>query len=174
MSTKQIIQVAAKLQINLDDLRHFLLYAKPLGYAAENPITAHPRRLCFKDLAPISQGLWVYHDSYTGSYQAPGQEWITYDGVPVWMMAYAGGMVEAFWGNRDITKETIAVLKEALRRPDENLPLRGPGYYPSGLYAYRLAVKGNLTFFQAEEVIDKGSVRHFHQYICGGIVIHKL
>lgn len=177
MVASKIVRINDSLTIDLEELRQFLLYAKPLGYAAENPKILSPARIFFKELAPIRRRKWAYQDSYAGSVQAPGQEWVTYDGIPVWMMGYAGGMIEGFRDIKETTQMVYSFLKEALRQPNPDLPLRGPLSLQSGSYGfpciYHFCTEGSLEFFRGEErITTHGCLRPFHQYVCGGLVIH--
>ena len=111
-------------------------------------------------------------DSYTGYFRAPGMTTVYFEEKPSWTMAYAGGgQVEGF---ETIAQETFTFLKNALMRVSPHMPFRGPHRYREDdwTYAFRL-LRGDITDFLGDEIINNGSTRVFSQTVMGGLVLSK-
>jgi hypothetical protein len=96
-----------KLEIDLDELRAFIVRAKKHCYAGngeERRLADGSKQLVFQE------GDFWYEDNYDGYYQAPGRElvkWQREDGQRIWQMSYSGGMLPRFHGNRELAKRTF-------------------------------------------------------------------
>jgi len=159
------------MNIDLEELKEFLYEANANGYAGDAKEIV-PQRLGFDELE-YKKGDWHFRDSYVGSYFAPGQEFVYYQGKPVWAMAYAGGMKFKFHGQRDITKETIIFLKKALMAMDPQKPFRGPAEFIDGEWRYLSILSGDIKDFFGNEKIYKGDKLMFEQNFIGGLVVGK-
>jgi hypothetical protein len=158
--------------VNLDDLAQFIAMAKRAAYAGEGKLERHPQRKGYKEHL-ITIGGWQYRDSYAGYYRAPGEEVVSYKGIPVWRMAYNGGMLRNYWGNVGVTHATFQFLKKALSRVDADRPYRGPARYKEGEYEYRSIDAGNIThFIGSEEIRLRGMIVFVHDYF-GGIYVYS-
>jgi len=94
------------------EFAEFLVRAKKETYAGGGEEVS-PQRPGFKELE-YKEGDWYYRDSYSGFYQAPGQEVVYFQGKPVWAMAYSGGMKKEFHGDEALAKKTFGFLQKCL------------------------------------------------------------
>lgn len=157
--------------IDLKELAKFLVKAKIGSYAGDGS-EVEPQRPDFRELKFI-EGDWEYRDSYYGFYMAPGQEIVRFRGIPVWHMAYSGGMVKVYQGDFDFSKQTFEFLKKALKLVKEDKPYRGPENLKEGDYEYTSKVEGDIDWFKGnEKILFKGEVVFKQDYI-GGLVIDK-
>jgi len=162
------------MEVNLKELAQFLVKAKRNTYAGDRG-KVPPKdveRPGFKELK-FSEGEWKYRDSYTGFYAAPGQEVVRFKGVPVWAMAYSGGMKLKDIGNEKLAKQTFDFLKKALMKVDVSKPFRGPQLFDEGPFRYYSLSKGDLTNFTLHEHIKYKGREVFSQECIGGLIIHK-
>jgi hypothetical protein len=170
--------MAIKTDFSIIELTNFLLEARKHGYATQAEHVVEPQRPGFKEFPIFRDGKFSYIDSYAGYYYAPGQEVIRYDGKPVWNMAYNGGMLAQFHGERQLTKETFAFLREALQLSDFTHPFRGPSMHNTDLWSYYNLVEGDMAKFRGTETIFikrhdvEGMV--YEQDYMGGLIIHKV
>jgi len=162
-----------KPNIDLDQLADFLVEAKRLTYASDGREVA-AERSGFKELEYTDDRFpdLHYRDSYAGFFQAPGQEVVRYQGIPVWAMAYVGGMNVGF-RHEDFAKRTFSFLKKALKLVERSKPFRGPSKLSEGEWVYGALNEGDVTdFFGAESIRYEGRVVFSQNYI-GGLIIHK-
>jgi hypothetical protein len=157
--------------INLKNLAEFLVKAKCRTYAGDGKEIA-PQRPGFNELE-FKDGDWEYRDSYSGLYFAPGQEVVRFKGVPVWTMAYSGGMKPEYHGNRDFAEQVFSFLKQALLRVKESRPFRGPESFKDGEFEYVDASEGDITDFRGTEIILFRGKEVFRQNYIGGAIVHK-
>ncbi len=159
------------MDFNLSQLAKFLIKAKTQTYASEGKeITA--QRPGFIELE-FKEGDFEYRDSYSGFYQAPGQEIVRYKGNPVWAMAYSGGMEKKYHGDADFAIKTFSFLKQVLSRVEESKPFRGPDNFREGDYEYINKVEGDVTNFKGQEQILYKGEKVFAQDYIGGLIIQK-
>jgi len=157
--------------MKLSELSNFLVKAKKNAYAGDGKEIS-PQRPGFIELE-YQEGDWYYRDSYTGFFQAPGQEVVYYKEKPVWAMAYSGGMRKEFHGNRDFAQKTFEFLIKRLSQVEENKPYRGPRKFQEGDFSYEMKVKGDITDFSGEEKIFYQEKEVFRQHFIGGTIIQK-
>jgi len=207
----RVVQVASNLTVDLDELTELIKIGKQVGYASGvKPVydpETHIKRLIHR------VGPWVYVDEFRGSFMAPGTETVyhsrfntTWDDeqtfeqnirkyLAVWQMTYAGGMLPKFWQDKEMSKYTYDILKESLKHPDEELPLRGPGEGIAkneegliGTYNFGTLFGSNILLFSGTETIQlensfiqrfrndwpeaTGKTKTFHQHISGSIIIY--
>ena len=169
--SKQTGDKMIDMGVNLDDLAKFIVRAKKAAYAGEGR-EVKPQRPQFKELA-YTEGGFQYRDSYTGFYQAPGQEVVSFKGNPVWALAYSGGMAVKYHQDIDFALKTFDFLKQALLRVEESRPFRGPNQLTEGDWEYHDQSYGNITRFKGgEKIFYRGEVVFFQDYI-GGLIIRK-
>ena len=158
--------------LNLKELAEFLIEAKKETYANTNAKEIKPQRPDFKELE-YKKKFWEYRDSYCGFYFAPGQEIVRCDNVPVWAMAYSGGMYKKYHGDLNFAKDTFNFLKIVLSKVNINEPYRGPKIYKKGKFEYINVVKGDITdFFGTEKIYFNGKLVFKQNYV-GGLIINK-
>lgn len=159
------------MEFNLIQLAKFLVKAKTQTYAGEGQeITA--QRPGFTELE-FKEGDLEYRDSYSGFFQAPGQEVVRYKGKPIWVMAYSGGMEKKYHGDAEFAEKTFSFLKQALLRVEESSPYRGPDNLKEGDYEYINRVEGDITNFRGQEQILYKGEKVFTQDYIGGLIIQK-
>ncbi len=159
------------MNMDLDVLARFLVRAKVQAYAGEGSEVSS-QRPGFKELEFI-EGDWYYRDSYSGFFLAPGQEVVRYQGVPVWAMAYSGGMLPEFHGDTVFAKRTFTFLKQVLLRVEVSRPFRGPRFFQEGDFSYSDSSSGDLTDFVGTESISYRGKEVFRQRYIGGLIISK-
>lgn len=159
------------MEFDLTQLAKFLIKAKTQTYVGEGK-EIMAQRPGFIELE-FKEGDFEYRDSYSGFYQAPGQEIVRYKRKPIWAMAYSGGMEKKYHGNADFASKTFAFLKQALLKVEELKPFRGSGYLKEGDYEYINKVEGDIANFRGEEQILYKGEKVFAQDYIGGLIIQK-
>lgn len=161
------------VDINYNELKKFLVNANKKGYAGDGKEFTPPQRPGFTELEYLeyTEGDWLYHDSYSGHYFAPGQEVVYFKGKPIWAMAYAGGMKFEFHGDKELTHQTFVFLKKALLSMDPEKPFRGPEKFEEGEWKYLSIITGNIKDFTGNEKIYKNEELVFEQNFIGGIIV---
>lgn len=159
------------MEFDLIQLAKFLVKAKTRTYAGESK-EIPPQRSGFTELE-LEEGNFEYRDSYSGFFQAPGQEVVRYKGKPIWAMAYSGGMEKEYHGDVDFAIKTFSFLKQALLLVEESKPFRGPDNLKEGDYEYINKIEGDIINFRGqEEILYKGE-KVFTQNYIGGLIIQK-
>ena len=159
------------MTLDIGQLERFLVKAKTQTYAGDGK-EIQPQRPGFKELE-FKEGDWEYRDSYAGFFLAPGQEIVRFQGIPIWAMAYNGGMFGKYHGDIDFAKQTFAFLKKALLKIEESRPFRGPECLEEGDWVYVDESVGHTTGFQGEENILYKGENVFKQMYLGGIIVPK-
>ncbi|QQG39768.1 MAG: hypothetical protein HYS81_05405 [Candidatus Aenigmatarchaeota archaeon] len=170
-----------------EDLVDFILEARKHGWPAVDKDEKQPQRPGFKERVyrDVSR-LWEYRDSYTGFFNAPGQEIVRFDDNPIWSMSYNGGMLPGYQHDVSFAKKTFEFLKEALLRADQKNPFRGPERHTDfkhfgGYYLYENKSDGDIRDFVGTEIIGFGNTGKmsqaptvFRQHYMGGLIVHKV
>jgi hypothetical protein len=159
------------MNVNIKKLANFLVKAKKQTYADDGKEVT-PQRPGFKELE-YSDGDYVYRDSYTGFFSAPGQEIVRFKGIAIWSMAYSGGMKKKFHKDAEFAEKVFTFLKKALSRVTEDIPFRGPENFKQGDFEYVNYFEGDITNFRGyEKILFKGK-EVFNQDYIGGLVVHE-
>ena len=156
---------------DFEELKKFLYDANASGYASGGK-EVEPQRPGFSEIE-YAKGDWLFHDSYSGHYFAPGQEIVYFQEKPVWAMAYAGGMKFEFHTDEDLTHESFMFLKKALLAMGKNTPYRGPKEFADGDMKYVSTLTGDIKDFIGNEKIYKAEKLIFEQNFIGGIIVGK-
>lgn len=159
---------------SLETLVDFIVRAKKAAYAgdgAEVPLD-QIQTPGFKDLS-FKEGDWEYRDSYAGYFLAPGREVVWFQGRPVWMMAYSGGMSPDCRVDKTFAKQTFTFLKKALLLITADRPFRGPLSFSEGPYRYEDSSEGGVTRFRGREHIFYEGKEVFSQDYLGSLIIPK-
>jgi len=164
-----------KLEIDLEELRNFLVVAKKNGYAGGKE---KKRETDGSKTFTFQKGNFHYIDNYAGSYQAPGNEivrWKREDGQRIWQMSYSGGMLPKFWGDEKLSHITFEFLRNMLMRINPDSPFKGPPKYENKDFIYETWAEGDIQRFSGkEQIISKKLERiMFSQDFIGGLVIPK-
>ena len=162
------------MTLNIEALTAFVVKAKKAAYAgdgAEVP-AAKIQTPGFKELS-FTEGKWEYRDSYAGYFLAPGREVVWFQGQPVWMMAYAGGMTPEHRRDKPFAKQTFTFLKRALSQASMNRPFRGPLHFTEGDYSYSDIFSGTIIEFTGREYIQHQGKKVFQQRYIGGLILPK-
>ncbi len=154
----------------IDNLVDFLIEAKRNTYASGGR-EIEPERPGFKELE-FKDDLWYYRDSYAGFFSAPGQEVVRYNGIPVWAMAYNGGMRRKY-RNVDYAKQVFNFLKKALMKVEKERPFRGPGRFEGENLVYIDESFGDVREFRGRERILDNGFEVFSQDYIGGLILTK-
>jgi hypothetical protein len=157
--------------IDLKQLAKFLLEAKTRGgYGFGKEIK--PLRKGFKELE-YRKGRFYYRDSYSGFFQAPGQEVVYYNGSPMWAMSYSGGMNPMYQKDAEFAKKVFEFLGKALAKMPISKPFRGPKKLKIDDYLYVNKISGGIRDFSGVEKIYYKGKEVFKQCYIGGLIIGK-
>ena len=117
----------------------------------------------------FKEGDLIYHDSYAGSYWAPGRELVFLKGNPIWCMAYQGKHNEAY-DDKFFQTQAFPFLRIALMNFDDSMPFRGPKEFSDGDFKYTFEMQGDYNFFKCQEIILYKSESVFFQDVMGSLV----
>ncbi len=148
------------------EFRSFLTYVGEAGYASEKPIT--------RDLSDGSHDIviekdgWRFHDNWFGGEPFGGAEVISKDGKAFWMMTYFGAIKNPDEKPADV----YAALKEAMRLPDQDMPVRGKRELTaSNGYKYAFVWTGDLDRFNGnEKIYNKVGKIVYEAEVSGGLI----
>ncbi len=158
------------MDVDLEELAQFLVRAKTRTYAAGGKEVA-PQRSGFKELE-YGEDCWNYRDSYAGFFFAQGQEVVRYNGIPIWAMAYSGGLLPEY-RDMDFAEKTFAFLKKALLLVDESRPFRGPTSLKGKWdFEYIGHTDGDIRNFTGRERILYQGEEVFRQDYAGGVILY--
>jgi hypothetical protein len=155
------------LSISCAELAAFLIAAKQRTFASGKDA----KRL--RDggrLFAHREGNWSYRDQYYGSRFDSGLEVVVFAKVPVWAMVYRGGMLPKY--DREAV-EAFAILKDALRRPPAEIPVRGPAHLVVGIWEYACQVRGSLVEFSGKEIMRREGRPAYYRAFSGGALRHR-
>jgi hypothetical protein len=144
--------------IDLGKLANFLVKAKKATYASSDRMNINAERPLHAELE-FSEGDFYYRDSYVGFFQAPGMEEVRLEknGKTIWTMAYSGGMLKKYQGDKKFAESIFAFLKKALNLVREDIPFRGPEKLEEGDLKYVNKIEGDITRFRGhEKILFKG------------------
>lgn len=159
------------MDVVLEDLAAFLVRAKRFTCAGDGT-NVPPQRPNFRGMA-YPEGDWDYQNSYSGFYRASGQEIVRFQGKPVWVLAYSGGMLPEYHGQFKLARETFTFLKKALLQVEESRPFRGPPEFSEGKFKYVNSNEGDITFFFGQERICFEDREVFRQYYHGSGIVSR-
>lgn len=168
------------MAIDTQKLHSFHIEAGENGYMQGKGFVSpeEVQRPGFKEIVYTStDGNWVYRDSYTGHFRSRGDEVIYFQGKPVWVCSYGGGMVEEKHGDEDFTDQTFKFLRRAIssKSNQDSFSARGPAHFQDGDWEYTYYQEGNMDEFSGyEEIKFQGQRVFFHQAIGGKVVHHEL
>ena len=100
----------------------------------------------------FSIGPFSYVDTYYGTLVDCGQELVSHGGLPIWGMAYRGGMIL----DTIDSKECFKFLKHCLQEPKAEFPVRGPDLRSMEEWTYKNEYNGNIEHFTGHESIEVG------------------
>lgn len=113
------------------------------------------------------EGNFIYHDTYFGSQEFYGREFVYRNNKSIWYMEYTGGVLDD-----ETTDIYNKVLKPALKNIDDNLPLRGPNEFFVDDYKYIFEVNGTIEKFGGIERIYKND-KLVYELKCQGGTFNK-
>lgn len=164
---------------NEKELAQFLVRAKRVTYAAGVPKSKTPERKGFEEIS-FAEGKWFYLDSYYGHEFFQGQEVVRHNNLPVWCMAYSGGISVNLMQEKLLVETVFKFLRGALKLVPLELPFRGPHYLEEKSSAlegkkleYLNSADGDITFFRGtEKVLCEGNEVYRLDYV-GGLMVKK-
>jgi len=156
-------EMTIRLKVSLERLCRFLVDAKFATFAGNGPRVKSGYIRIYR----YSEDDWDYEDRYTGNLLDTGMEIVRLRSYPIWTMCYRGGMLI---GARHLSRQTFDFLKEALRRPPLETPIRGPPRYSRNKWVYENSIDGGLTEFTGFERILLGSEAVYQRRYLGGLV----
>ena len=158
--------------IDKKSLLEFIAKAHRHTYAAPKEVKSKYR--CKTPTLPghtdyyFKDGEWEYHDSYAGSFWAPGGEVIFLKGRPVWRMSYQGQTIEGL--TEEFIEQTFEFLKRALRNFSDDLPFRGPTRFREGDFEYTFSMDGDYRYFTGIEFVKYKNMQIFFQHVMGELI----
>ena len=113
---------------------------------------------------------FYYRDSYAGYIRSAGQEVVWYQGKPVWIQSYMGGMTPEHREDAEFAGETFSFLKKALSHGEkiESFQPRGERNFKDGDWKYQCEWTGDITEFKGgEKILYKGDTVFTHDFFGG-------
>jgi hypothetical protein len=149
----------------LAELEAFIVAAKRHTYVGDGSPAA-PLRPGSHDLE-FSGGDFEYHDCYFGGADFVGEEVVYWRGRPVWAENYFGHILEPDL----ITAERAGqVIKVSLTKMYAESRFLGGFRTVDGDCAYQDASRGDVTWFQGREWIDRSGKTVYELYYHGGLI----
>ena len=140
---------------------HFLTQAKKSTYASGTKYKVSSTKPNSIDYH-YEKDNYVYHDTYFGSREFYGEEIVYLDNKPIWHMKYKGRLI-----NHELTDVYDKILRPALRKVDEELPIRGPKEFIFEDYKYTFEINGSINKFEGIEKIYRRD-KLVYELICYG------
>jgi hypothetical protein len=160
--------MCSTIEASKSDLLHFLIQAKKETYAAQGddatvtPLLEGSRQLEYR------AGDYLYRDIYYGMAYFVGQETVYYKNIPLWSMAYSGGVDKQY--GIDKVREIYAFLRQAMREVSYENPYRGPLEFKVDDFEYFDFNKGAIEEFSGhEKIVLKGKQVYYLNYSGGYI-----
>jgi predicted small secreted protein len=147
-----------------DQLFSFLKEAKLRGYSS-GIIYESTNLHGFREFN-FQKGNCTYSDTYVGTLFFMGHEVVTENKIPLWGMVYSGGIVDDNFGS----KEVYSFLKDALKRVDEEFPVRGKAFLSNNRYIYQNAHEGDFGQFIGYESIEANEELIYELHYSGGYI----
>lgn len=151
------------IRCNEKTLQQFLYAANITGYASGNEKN-WIKEIDGSTTIIYEQGKFKFHDNFFGGEPYGGRIIVSYAARPIWIMVYYGETKEKNLGL------VYNVLRHALLRTPENLPLRGPEHYQERNFIYSNFPFGRLTRFCGIETITKNNQSIYQANYSGGLV----
>lgn len=160
----------SSLPFTNEELHGFIKKAASATYAGGGKPEETPERPGFTELV-YSEGDFSYRDSYVGFYRSWGTETVRFQGQPVWVSLYGGGMEEGF---EDLALQVFDFLKKALSQKDAgSTSFRGPEHFEDNGWKYSYLQTGDIAKFSGSEEIFHEEKIVFTHKIIGGFVQDK-
>lgn len=145
-----------------DGLVTFLRSAKSTGYQW---MTSSDSQSCRDQSRQYlyTEGDYHYRDHYFGYRQFGGEEVVWLNQQPLWQMLYFGQIISS-----QACEPVFVFLEEALKQPDDDIPLRGPKRFTQDHWEYRLLVEGELQQFHGVEQVLLSDQLVYEMRLIGG------
>jgi len=147
------------------ELKKFLYMAKLSTYSSGKMSKRHANYL--KEYKFNKDSL-SYRDIYYGSLIDAGFEVVCFEKLPIWSMAYRGGMTSCLVES----KICFSFLKKALENSEISFPVRGPKLFEADNFSYRNLFKGSIFDFVGNELILYNNEPVYLKKYIGGIITH--
>jgi hypothetical protein len=149
----------------LAELANFIVAAKRSTYVGSGSPTPSLRPGSH-DLE-FADGDFLYHDTYFGGTDFVGEEVVYWRGTPVWAENYFGRVLEP----ELITGERVGeVIKSSLTKMYAEGRFLGGFEAQDGDCRYQDASRGDVTWFQGREWIDRDERLVYELYYHGGLI----
>lgn len=149
--------------LKIEEINKFLLKADR-GHADRTaelkPQANGSRTILFSD------GDFSMEDNFFGGEPYGGQQVIFYKKEPVWICVYYGRVLDT-----ELPADKVYdFLREALRHPNKEQPLRGPASYKNSGLEYQNKLEGDTASYLGREVIfENGKEIFWTQYVGGWV-----
>ena len=175
----QIVKLG-KIEVDLEELRDFIIEAKKNGYAGnmEEQIAEDGSKML-----TFQKGNFHYTDNYDGHYQFNGTEILRFkrpNGQRIWQMSYNGMIWEAYKSLLNgkeyeaFSNEVFTFLKKALSHVERDQPFRGPKEFSEGDFKYKTwATPSDISRFNGDETININERTCYNLRYAGGLIIPK-
>lgn len=148
----------------IDEIKKYLIESAKSGYASGDVASWKDEKDHSKTITN-NIGEFSMNDNFFGGEPYGGRQVIFKNKLPVWIMVYYGNVSE-----KQDPNEIYKVLREALKNPDEELPVRGPKTLDFEDYHYSFTWSGDIKRFLGNESIVRGrKIAYFANFI-GGLV----
>jgi len=155
------------MDINLDDLRKFILEASRATYASGDE-SIKVKQSDNSTTIRYENGPYSFHDNYFGGEPYGGREVIFFNNKPIWMMVYYG-LVH----NNTSPQLVYPFLVESLSNSTADMPYRGPAYYERDNIKYINDFLGDISNFSGTEKIFINDVCVYEASYIGGLIDRK-
>jgi hypothetical protein len=156
--------------MNEDALRSYLLAVATQGYADKEKERDWTREPDGSATIRHAAGPWSMHDNFFGGEPYGGREVVCFDGKPAWMMVYFGAVDP----DLDAVGSVYSFLQDAMARPDETTPVRGPRLFEAGPWRYEASWDGGINRFAgSERILDSGREVYTATFAGGLVDVRK-
>lgn len=159
-------RLMAGLSLDRDTLLAFLLRAKRAIHAEHDGNGGIQPDVNGSRRAEYREGDLLFRDESYGYALFSGEQHVRYLDRPLWVMRYAGGVVDEFADSPAL----YTFLHEALTHGTADRPFRGPEHYTRGACVYADTTTGDVAgFYGVETVLLNGRLVYELRYN-GGLV----
>jgi len=157
-----------KLEIQKREFINFLIRARINTWAGEGKKT---RKSDYSRNYYYKEGVFEYRDQYFGNLMDGGREVVFFNGKPIWIMCYHGGVLKPY---NEQSVEIFFFLRNALQSPPKEFPIRGPKFYQGNKFIYKNSWNGDLYYFWGNEIILRNDgIKVYHRVYVGGEIRDK-
>ncbi len=163
-----LVRKIMKINVNINELRKFLVKAKTRTYASQGEINETKLEDGGKRFV-FDEEEFSYRDTYYGFNPFSGQEVVFYNKKIIWSMNYYGRIISS----KVLEKQVYEFLKRAMRKINEDRLFRGPNYFKEEYFEYIDKNEGDVEDFKGTEIILFKEEEIYRLEYNGGIINFK-